>query len=884
MTPIRTMRRFIFILLALGLVVSRSRAASGAEMRAYKNAAEAFQSGIFDRAEKEFGNFVAKYPDSTNAPEAILLQAQARVQLNRLAEARALLEAKQLAAGDLADEYLFWTAEIYFQETDYSAAAKSFARLSSEYPRSNHRLDAALGEAAADAQLTQWGRVVDLLSNPNGVFQTTGQANGTNEVVFRGGLLLADAQSALKNYGEAESVLTNLADWQVSRRLQWQRLYKLSEAQLADEQAEDALHSADGLYALADSAELRAQSVETRANILRSLHHEDDAIEAYRQNLTSGVPVAHQQQALFRIAEISLALGRVDETSQQLQAFLNQNTNSPVADVVWFTLGDMQLKQYLAGLSTNGTPDAPASQAGMNYLLTAMFRFQTLTNVFPSSPLVGRAFLDEGWCYWFNNNWSNSAAAFQAAAYRLPPSEDQLVARFKWADAQSRLKNFAGAKTNYDFVVTHARSSPDPEINSLTEPALYQLLRASFDDGDVRAGSDALTKLLGWYPDSFNAPRALLLAGQGYSTQNFTANARDSFLEVVSRFPNSPELPEARLAIAHTYEQEGKWTNAIAQYDDWLATFTNNPAEPRVEYYRGWANFQAGYETNALSMFTNFVVQFPTDPLAPSARWWIADHYFREGDFVNAEKNYQMLRQDYPGNELVYQATMNAGRAAMARIGYKDAIYYFTNLTSDLNCPLGVRSQALFAYGDAQMRVDATSTNKENLNSAIKIFSQISSTNSLYAPALGRIGDCYLQLAVLDPAKYEQASNAYAQVVASPQADVATRSQAKVGMGIVAEKQAQQKASDEQTSLLALAFNDYNDVFFEANLNSSKEKADPYWTKRAGMEAARVAEQLGYWVQAIKIYQRLELLAPPLQPMLEKKIAAAQKSLEGTPE
>ena len=876
------MRRFIFILLALGLVVSRSRAAGGAEARAYKNAAEAFRAGIYDRAEKEFANFVAKYPDSTNVPEAILLQAQALVQQQtNLVEARNLLQAKQLFAGDLADEYLFWTAEIYFQETNYIEAAANFAKLARDYPHSNHRLDAVLGEANSNAKLENWGGVVDLLSNTNGVFQLSGSLNGTNEVIFRGGLLLADAQSAQKNFGAAESVLTNLADWQVSRPLQWQRLYRLSEAQLADERPEDALRSADGLYALADSPGLRAQSVETRANILRSLHHEDDAIEAYRQNLTSAVPVAHQQQALFRIAEISLALGRVDETSQQLQSFLNQNTNSPVADVVLFTLGDMQLKQYLAAQGTN---TASTNSAGMNYLLAAMFQFQTLTNRFPSSPLVGQALLDEGWCYWFNGNWSNSAAAFQAAVYRLPLSEDQLVARFKWADSQSRLKNFAGAKTNYDFVVTHARSNPDPGINNLTEPALYQLLRASFDDGDVRAGSDALAKLLGWYPDSFNAPRALLLAGQGYSTQNSTANARDSFMEVVSRFPNSPELPEARLAIARTYEQEGNWTNAIAQYEDWLATYTNNPAKPRVEYYRSWANFQAGNETNALLMFTNFVTQFPADPLAPSARWWIADHYFREGDYVNAEKNYQILRQDYPANELAYQATMNAGRAAMARRP-PDAVYYFTNLTSDLNCPQSVRSEALFAWGDEQMMIDATGTNKqENLKHAMQLFIQISRTNSLYAPALGRIGDCCLQLAIWIPAYYEQASNAYAQVIASPQADVATRSQAKVGLGIVAEKQAQQKTAGEQTALLALAYNDYNDVFFETILNTGKEKADPYWTKRAGLEAARVAEQLGYWVQAIKIYQRLELLAPPLQPMLEKKIAAAQKNLQGTPE
>jgi len=881
------MRRFILILLALGLVVSRSRAASSAETHAYNNAANAFRAGIWDRADKDFGTFVAKFPNSTNVPEAILLQAQARVQLGRLAEATDLLTTNWLSSGDLADEYLFWKAEIFFQRTNYFAAATNFAELAAIFPRSAHRLDAALGEAAADAELAEWGRVEDLLSNPKGVFQLAAMTNGTNEVIFRGGLLLARAQSAQKNYSAAESTLTDIADWNVSRSLKWQRLYSLSQVQLADDRAEDALRSANGLPALADSPELRAQSVETQAEILRNLHREDEAIAAYRQNLSSGVPVAHQQQALFKMAELSLSLDKVTDTTQQLQMFLNQNTNSPLADVVVFTLGDMQLKQYLAGLTTNGTPDISNNAAGISYLKAAMARFQALTNQFPSSSLVGRALLNEGWCYWFIGNWSNSAASFQLAAHRLPSySEDQLVARFKWADAQSRLKDFVGAKTNYDFVAAHALASAVPAIHDLAEPALYQLLGASFDASDVNSGERALYNILNGYPSSFVAPRALLLAGKGYSLMPDTVRARDKFMEVEQRYPNSPYLPEARLAIARTYEQEQNWTNAIAQYDDWLAAFTNNPAKPRVEYYRGWANFQAGNETNALSLFTNFVAQFPADALAPYARWWIADHYFREGDFVSAEKNYQVLHQDYPTSELAYQAWLMAGRSAMARSRpYPDAVYYFTNLTSDLNCPPSVRSQALFAYGEAQILVDTTgATNKQNnLLSAVKIFSEISPTNSLSAPALGRIGDCYLQLGVWNPVYYESASNAYAQVVASPQADIATRSQARVGLGIVAEKQAQQKPAGEQTALLAVAFSDYNDVIL-GDIVRPNEKSDPFWTKRAGIEAGRVAESLGYWVQAIKIYQQLEQMAPPLQPMLEKKIAAAKKSLEGSTE
>ena len=131
--------------------------------------------------------------------------------------------------------------------------------------------------------------------------------------------------------------------------------------------------------------------------------------------------------------------------------------------------------------------------------------------------------------------------------------------------------------------------------------------------------------------------------------------------------------------------------------NNWLKDFPTNALRPQADYALARANYQAGNETNAFVLFTNFVAQFPTNELAPLAQWWVADHYFRLGgtNYVDAERNYQMLYQNtnWQGSPLVYtnlayQARLMAGRAAMGRQGYKDAIDHFTSLTSDTNCPL----------------------------------------------------------------------------------------------------------------------------------------------------------------------------------------------------
>ena len=86
--------------------------------------------------------------------------------------------------------------------------------------------------------------------------------------------------------------------------------------------------------------------------------------------------------------------------------------------------------------------------------------------------------------------------------------------------------------------------------------------------------------------------------------------------------------------------------------------------------------------------------------------------------------------------------------------------------------------------------MDSPDTNNPlaNFQLATNVFSQICQlypTNELGARAWGEIGDCDLQLA-----NYDAATNAYAQVVNSPFANIAARSRAQIGFGIALEKKA----------------------------------------------------------------------------------------------
>jgi len=408
---------------------------------------------------------------------------------------------------------------------------------------------------------------------------------------------------------------------------------------------------------------------------------------------------------------------------------------------------------------------------------------------------------------------------------------------------------------------------------SLRERALYQIVRAALAASNLVVACDAMDHLLEWYPDGMAGPRCLLLVGQGHLSQSDPAGAEKLFLEFEKRYPTNALLPRIRLAVARACEQQGRWPEAIALYNQWLNAFPGNPEVPSAEFSRALAYYHAGQPSNSLSLLTNFVARYTTNELARRAQWWIADYYFGLGDYQAAEQNYQLVYKstNWHAANLTYYAQMMAGIAAVDRQSYKDAFTYFTNLASNPNCTPDLKYRAYFASADALINMDANPSNRLlNLQAAIQILREIPATNWLAARALGNIGNCYLQWAAADATKYPDASNAYSQVLSMSEVEPAVRNQARIGLGYVAEALARAGSGSEQTRLREQAYEDYLAVFLETG--AENDPSSPYWVKRAGVEAGRLAEDLQKWDAAYKIYKQLEKWYPSLNALLDPKI------------
>ena len=857
-------RQWLLILSALVAGGARLFAASAQETRAYNAAASTFfQIQDFSRAEMAFSNFTARFPTSTNAPQAVLLQAQAEFKQGKLTNAIALLNTRMARAGNLADQYVYWIGEAQYQNGNLAGAADTFVSLAQNFPGSLLRLRAVVDAAAARAKLGDRPRAGALLEEAGGVFQQAARLEPRNELVLRGRLLLAQLNFEQKNFDNASAILESINPQSLAPQLEWQRAHLFCQVKLAAGDLTAALAGTTTLLQIAqlqNNDGLLADAALLKAEVLALLDRPAEAIAAYREFVTTNAPEKQRQQALLREAELSLAQGQLTNAIQSLEDFTGQFTNSPARNILLLTLGELNLKA-----AAGPPPDT-------NGLQQAQARFDPLTNAAPPG-LAGRARLDRGWCFWLAGDAAKSLAEFEAATNLLSPSDDLAVAKIKIGDVLFGRKDFAGALGNYRAVLDDFTDFPNV-TQTLGAPALYQSLRASLELKDETGASNALARILKEFPSSDLAPGGALLYGEGLADWREPAAARGQFQDFGREFPDSPLRPQAALAIARTYEQEANWTSAIAIYKSWLNDFPTNDLRQQADYALAWADYQAGNETNAFAEFTTFVAQFPTNDLAPLAQWWVADYFFRAGEFIKAETNYKRVYQDWPAaTNLAYWAQLMAGRAALGRGGFWDARRYFTTLIPDTNCPVDVRVQATFAAGDALLRMDSTDTNNPlaNFQTAANEFNQIcllSPTNEAGALAFFKIGDCNLQLS-----KYAAATNAYAQVFdnTNSAASVLLRSRAQIGFGIVLEKMATLASGTNQTALFRLALDNYLDVFDTwtgTNLRDG-ETADQLGVEKAGLQALPLIEKLGTG-RPDKFIDQMEELFPQSRESLEK--------------
>jgi TolA-binding protein len=833
-------------------------AQEGAERLAYEAALRDFDLGQWDRAAGSLSAFSSAYPGSSLRTEV-----ESRL---RFAEAE-----RNWAAGD------------------WSGAARSFSNyLAAPTPPP---LAAVAAVRLAQCRLKEGDptAALEILQAGDGPFVRALQQRSDPSLAFRGLLTRAEALRTLKKPAdaiialqEAEPMASNLQE----KALRWRALAGLHEDAGQPAEAARAAEAWGRILVEEGLPETRAEANALAGRLWRLAGDRTAAEAAHARNLSAETPLDRQREATLALADLAAEQSDWTRSRERLENYLASHPEDPNAAEFQLRLGQSLLQQFL---SDRGLTNAPAG--GASLLTRAIGQFTEGLKRSPAPPVVGQLRLGRGWALWESLDPKDpperiqaAAADFEAALPLLSSGWDASVARFKLADAELRLGNPAKALKPLRELLRDAGTNARVQ-QELVPKALVQAAQAAVgarEPGPARESAEELIQRR--LPEPGIAP-SVLTVSQFLADSGDPEAGRTLLRRFLKEYPSGTSAPEAELGLAAIELRARAWSTAVGALDHWIATHPDHPRMPQAEFDRAWAMVQAGLTDNAIARFTEIATRFPTNHISQTASLWLADHYFSQGDFAQAERLCVNLLTNtaWRGSPQWHEARLRAAESARRRQSAASAREQFLELLNDRTTPSQLLPQAYLALGETHVQTpeanDATPV--EPYRRALEAFTAAAQfTNSpVSIAALGRMADCHLQLATQSTNSYAKADELYRRIIASPKADLSTRSKASVGLGVVSEKLAALQTGAAAKLLREAALNHYLDVV-NGTLSRPGEVPDPWWLKEAGREAGRLLESAGRWREAATLYDRLASELPTLKATLELRSRQALQRIQ----
>lgn len=780
-------------------------------------------------------------------------------------------------------EYILWAgAEQAVRDSDFATASQYYSQLLRDYPKSRRRLEFAFGEAWSRFQMRQYGRVAELLTDPNAPFpmssiqtETSGDPKATT-LRLRGKLLLAETWLKLEEFDKSKAVLDAIPDWSLSNELVWRLEFLLTQLLLAEGNLTEATQSATRLLAWAGTTESEdwiAESVALKGDVLRANGQMDEALKTYQENLKPNTPETRRREARLKIIELNLLQERSQTVIEMLEEMLVASGSDASVDVVHLTLGEIYLKRYFGDEQLKNK--VPVNSPG-DLLISARRHLESLLKTFSQSMYRGRAYYALGWCLWEQGEYPQCLSAFESSANLLEKSVEHAESIFKMADLLFRAGKAKEALVHYTALLKDYENYEQVR-EKIFDQVLYQMLRAAIAADDLSSATTAAQKLLVQYPHGPLAQRSRLLLGQRLVHVGRTSEAGEVFEQMLEQFVDFPLKPEVTLALAHTYEQGGEWQSALRAYESWLQTYLEHPDRPKAEYARAWVNDRLGNDVQALAQFQQFVLQNPGHALAPLAQNWIGDYFFNRQEFGKAEVEYRPVALDLQqaSPRQVAQARLMMAKCRFlisdfdGVIGILDPWNPFTKKETETTAfealeALGkdFAGEAVFCLGDAyfERAIQSNPPDPDDIDKARKCYLNVQALfmpNRWEAKAWGRAGDLHYYLGE----DYAEALIAYQSASNYENLSISMRSELEVSMGLVKERMAESAAEARRRELLDEALGHYLTVVYTKNLPRGVTP-DAFWIREAGVHALKVFEITKDWEQAEKFSNYLTELLP----------------------
>lgn len=222
----------------------------------------------------------------------------------------------------------------------------------------------------------------------------------------------------------------------------------------------------------------------------------------------------------------------------------------------------------------------------------------------------------------------------------------------------------------------------------------YDEAQRLFDKGDYKASEEAAHDLAKEYRNTVLEEDALFLEAESQYARKRYAAAQDTYSELFERFPSTRHMD---VSTAHLFEIARTWLQfpeVVKSAEVQPVNFENPASSPLpkpkeagfdvtravpflpnvTDRTRPWFDT----EGNALAALKSIWLNDPTGALADDALMLSASHYLRKGDYMEADRFYEILREEYPKSPHLEDAFVLGSHVKL--MSYQGAAYDGTSL------------------------------------------------------------------------------------------------------------------------------------------------------------------------------------------------------------
>lgn len=230
---------------------------------------------------------------------------------------------------------------------------------------------------------------------------------------------------------------------------------------------------------------------------------------------------------------------------------------------------------------------------------------------------------------------------------------------------ERRLRNlFAGRKAAED-----QRGDESGTLKPIPGTEEYLAAEALFEQGDYKAAEAAFKKVAKKFKKSDIREDALFMQAEAAYRQQHYADANDLYAQLLKEYPSTRHLDDVTkrlFEIARLWldfpQTAGLSDVQQVDYEDLSRKLPapNPPPKPRTPVFvpNFFDETRPTFDTegNALSALRLIWLNDPTGPLADDALMMAASHYARRGNWIEADRHYTLLREEYPTSPHVQAA------------------------------------------------------------------------------------------------------------------------------------------------------------------------------------------------------------------------------------